>query len=185
MRTVLRSKPRKSATGRIPVTNVEANRESSRKLRPMRSLRAMAILAAFVPLVIAAGPQASADTPLVGSGANAGCGYGQTCAGGGQLVPVGLGSATVEFSCSATTPFRVQATIVQCWIRHNAGGAFVDQKDANVPAAAVTLQGNESETNGAYLSVPLESYEVCIRAGYVALNGDIFPPSNASCFVPV
>jgi hypothetical protein len=145
----------------------------------------MAILVAFVPLVVAVGPQASADAPLVGSGANAGCGFNQTCAGGGQLVPIGLGSATVEFSCSATTPFRVQATIVQCWIRHDAGGAFVDQKDANVPAAAVTLQGNESETNGAYLSVPLESYQVCIRAGYIALSGAIFPPSNSSCFAPV
>jgi hypothetical protein len=125
-------------------------------------------------------PTASANIgpiPTVGASAAHSCGTGevQTCTGAGQLAPIGLGSASAFFTCSATTPFAVQATTVRCWIQHkSASGSTV--YFANAPAPSVTTTGNEAVTNGVYDGVlnpfvVLQDYELCIQAGYIDLAG--------------
>jgi len=127
-------------------------------------------------VLVAAMCQALPASALFSGGASANCGYwgDQQCSGVAQDIPgVGAAGSDVEVNCNATTPYTVQATVVQCYIWGNNG----DKHYTN----AVLTQGQASALTYRFSSWELSSrsYVVCVGAGY--FDGTYYDPSNFVC----
>ena len=133
------------------------------------------VLALGAMLVAAMSPALPASA-LFSGGATASCGYfdDQACSGFAQDVP-GVGSAgtDVEVDCNATTPFSVQATVVQCYIQGNNGDIHW--------TGAVLTQGRASAMTHDFAAWELSSrsYVLCVGAGY--FDGTYNAPTNFVC----
>lgn len=127
-------------------------------------------------VVVAAMCQALPASALFSGGASANCGYWgtQVCSGFAQDVPgVGASGSDVEVSCTATTPYFVQATVVQCYILGNNGDTHW--------TGAVLTQENASTLTARFPAWELSSrsYVVCVGAGI--FDGSYEAPSNFVC----
>lgn len=104
------------------------------------------------------------------------CGYlsQQQCAGAGQALPLGLSTLAVAFSCTATTPFVVNSTGVECYLRGlsdnliymRTGPTFVSGQQASVSNAGV---------------VPFQAYRICVGAGYLTTGGTFRATQGFTC----
>lgn len=132
---------------------------------------AASFVAASAVLVATAAPaSATASVHLT-----AGCGYGQTCTGTAQDVPGRGTGADVAVSCSAYTPYEVQATIVQCFIKGNAGDVhYTPRKLTQGQASTLT------HTFGAW-SLTSRTYQICVGAGLYSTGGTHNAPTGFSC----
>lgn len=134
----------------------------------------------FRPAIVALGSAAAvglttSPAGAVVSAAGGNCGYGQTCAAYAQSVPrVGTGSDVVV-NCSAATPYTVQITVVQCYIRGNNG-------DVHWTSPQFT-QGQASTLTATFGAWDLRSnvYQVCTGAGVVTTGGTYYGPTGFVC----
>ncbi|MDQ1698632.1 MAG: hypothetical protein QOG34_495 [Frankiaceae bacterium] len=127
-------------------------------------------------IALAAMCQAVPASAVFSGGATATCGYWQEqqCSGFAQDVPgVGSAGSDVEVTCSATTPYVVQATVVQCFIWGNNG-------DTHYTTPTLT-EGQASTQTYRFSSWELSSrsYIVCVGAG--TFDGTYNEPSNFVC----
>ena len=126
-----------------------------------------------IPVILVA---ASTPASALVSAATASCGinWSQMCSGYEQDVP-GLGTAAtgVAVSCTAATPFLVDATIVQCYIRGSQGDEhWTPPKLTQGPVSTVVATFGASELRS-------RAYQVCVLAGYY--NGAYHEQDNATC----
>lgn len=147
----------------------------------------------MIRLLVAAAVATSVGLALTPASAGllpSACGYTQPggsaqqqCTGQAQsTITVGTGT-DVRASCSAETPWVVQATIVSCEIKgkngdnHWSGPTVIDGQAATL---VHTWQASQLSSN---------SYQLCVFAGYVGgtiLNGgSINSPTNGVCGVTV
>lgn len=137
----------------------------------LRSLSRISLVVAvgMTAVAVSAAPASAMASVSVTSN----CGYGQWCTGYAQSVPqVGTGSS-VQVSCTAVTPYTVQATVVQCYIEGNNGDVHWTD--------AVLTQGRVStltETFDAW-SLRSNAYRICTGAGI--FNGTYYGPANFVC----
>lgn len=140
-------------------------------------MRKPCIRAAVVTAVIG-GVIATATSPasaLASVSVSGNCGYDQVCTAYAQSVPqVGTGSS-VDVTCTAVTPYDVQATVVQCYILGNTG-------DVHWTPARVTT-GRASTLVHTFDAWNLRSnvYRVCTGAGVFTTGGAYRDPANFAC----
>ncbi len=144
-------------------------------MRKSRIRTALGAVAAAPALLAFTASPASALASVSLAPSNCGYWYDQTCAGYGQDVPgVGTSGTDVEASCTARTPYAVQATVVQCYIEGNNG----DQHWTD----PVLTQGQVSTLTWRFSAWDLSSraYKVCVGAGYFDASG-YTPPGGFQC----
>lgn len=94
------------------------------------------------------------------------------CATGAlQIVPVGGTGANVTFTCSAYTNAPVLDTNVDC--SASGSGTTVSARNVWAPGDAAATAGDSGAT-----IVPLQPYQLCIKAEYVNLQGQRGSGSN-------
>jgi hypothetical protein len=140
----------------------------------MRLTRTRTVVAALAVTLSLATPVLA----LTSGGASASCGYAQSCSGAAQDVP-GLGSSgtDVQVNCNATTPSRVQATIVRCYIRGNTGDVHYTNK--------ILTQGQASVLKHRFSAwgdnLTSRSYILCVGAGYYSTSGALHDVTGYVC----
>lgn len=106
------------------------------------------------------------------------CGYSQTCDGVGQAVPIGTGSTNVAITCTAVTPYVVQATGVGCYLL----GDFYGDRHY---APTQFTQGQTSSTTATFTGLVAQSYRLCIGAGLITSSGTPRAVTGYQCFYPL
>jgi hypothetical protein len=136
---------------------------------------------AVVPLVVLASP-ASAQIIGLNVGATISCGWrgDQNCDGAGQIVPgIGLGGSQIAVTCTAVTPYDVQVTGVNCYIKG-------DQTGDVHWASAQWTQKLVSTTYATFASgLTSTSYKLCVGAGVIDNGGNTHGVGGFSCFTPL
>jgi hypothetical protein len=142
-------------------------------VRKSQILSSIAMAVATPALLVTMAAPASA---VVSASLTASCGYSQTCSGYAQDVPgVGASGTDVQVSCSATTPYQVQATVVRCYIVGNNGDAHW------APATLTQGQASTMQHRFPAWSLTSRSYQVCVGAGYYSVGGTYFAPAGYVC----
>jgi hypothetical protein len=105
------------------------------------------------------------------------CGYGQTCNGAAQSVPIGTANEVVTFACTTTTPYVVEATGAGCYL--------VGADNIKHWAVSLWANGLQSATGSVTGQIPQQPYQLCMGGGYIDTFGNPFPIANFSCTAPL
>lgn len=87
-----------------------------------------------------------------------------------QLVPVGAATGTVVAVCEAVVQGAVTATIAGCEIVALAGGVYARAQNRALPGVAAVTH--------IVATVPVQPYQLCVVASYVATDGTLADPAN-------
>ena len=134
-------------------------------------------LAAFTLLVVMAGPSTAAPHIITVGGSTCGTNQDMVCTGVAQGVLIGISDETIAFSCAAVVAkANAASTGVECWLRETIGGAnvastFTGERWMSGPASVAAK----------VMNVPVKSYRLCIRAGYLLKNGTFRDLGGGHC----